>query len=68
MNQVISLRPGVAPRAVRSAQDIMARLRATVERHRKIALIERELYAHDDRGLADLGIARCDIPRIARSV
>lgn len=41
-------------------------LRCYFERRRKIASTVFELNHCSDRELSDLGIARCDIPRIAR--
>lgn len=35
-------------------------------RRRRIAQITRELQAHSDHELVGLGIARCDINRVAR--
>lgn len=66
MTQVLLMQPGLARRIGQTVRNIATRARQGAERQRRIAQIERELNAHDDRGLADLGIARCDIRRIAR--
>jgi uncharacterized protein YjiS (DUF1127 family) len=41
-------------------------IRAWIARRREIARITRELQAHSDRQLNDLGLARSDIPDVAR--
>lgn len=56
-----------ASAAVRIVSTLARSLGDALMRHRRIARIEAELRALSDRDLADLGIVRCDIGRIARS-
>jgi uncharacterized protein YjiS (DUF1127 family) len=44
----------------------LRRVRAVLRRHRKISRTTRELGALSDRALADIGVLRCDIGRLAR--
>lgn len=53
-------------RLTRHCATLVAWLRRTAERHRRIARVVAELEAMSERDLTDLGIARCDIRRIAR--
>jgi len=45
---------------------LWARLQARRANARAIRTTVRELEALSDRALADIGISRCDIPRVAR--
>ncbi|SMF29629.1 protein of unknown function [Tistlia consotensis] len=47
--------------------ELRQRALLAADRRARIARIVRELESYSDRGLADLGVARCDIPRIARA-
>jgi len=69
--ELTSLNPGAAvavivARFAGGFRTIAGRLRQAIRRHREIVTIESELTGMRDRELADLGIRRCDIPRIAR--
>lgn len=66
MNTQIMRRPALAGRLERRLAETPSRLRRALHSRARITRITRELEAHSDRGLADLGIARCDIRRIAR--
>lgn len=61
-HSAIATRPALADRFAALLQN----LRARHEENKLVRRTERELSALNDRDLADLGISRFDIPRIAR--
>jgi len=54
-----------ADRAVRQLSATIAGAVDTIESHHRQRVLERQLNALDDRGIADIGIAREQIPAIA---
>lgn len=66
MHPHITRRRGALDRIRLAADNVPAALRCAAARRARMARIVRELETHSDRDLADLGIARCDIRRIAR--
>lgn len=67
MHAQIIRRPDLTGRLDQTLHAIRAKLRLATERRTGMARITRELEAHSDQDLADLGLARCDIPRLART-
>ena len=46
--------------------DMLSRVAITVKRWREMERTKRELQRLSDRELWDIGISRCDIPRVVR--
>ena len=64
-----TLSPAVHLEAARPAyllRSVGVSVRAFWVARREVARIARELNAHNDKQLADMGITRADIPAIAR--
>jgi uncharacterized protein YjiS (DUF1127 family) len=57
---------GALDRALQAASDRIASLRRTISDYRLYRKTLEELDNLTDRDLNDLGLGRCDIPRIAR--
>ena len=46
---------------------IVSKIIKGIIEHREHKNTERELYSMSDRELKDMGISRCDIPKVVRS-